>query len=189
MAIPKYYTEAQDAKWREWSGGNVDGRGLKKRDPAAVTINGVTVHALAFDTGEEWDCVNGWRAEVTPEPTPEPHDSDKAGIAFPPDASADKRPFYEETKTDSGLVVVTEGERMKELRERAQAYAIRVWSGQSDSVGRNERIRRVKAALEGQSLPTDDVRFPGDANDDDWTDEDSAPVSWKTQLPKPEGIV
>lgn len=158
MAIPKYYTEAADAKWREWKGGNVDGRGLKKRDHVAVTVNGITVHALAFDTGEEWDCVNGWRLEAAPEPTPEP---------TPEPAPAP----------------------VSDLRERAQAYAMRVWSGQSDSVGRNERICRVKAALEGQNLPSDGVRFPGDAHDDDWTEEDSAPVSWKTQLPKPEGIV
>ena len=163
MAIPKYYTESADAKWREWMSGNVDGRGLKKRDPAAVTINGVTVHALAFDTGEEWDCVNGWRAEVTPEAAPE---------------VPQVQPTPEPTPAP-----------VSDLRERAQAYAMRVWSGQSDSVGRNERIRRVKAALEGQNLPTDGVRFPGDAHDDDWTEEDSEPVSWKTQLPKPEGIV
>lgn len=173
MAIPKYYTEAADAKWREWSGGNVDGRGLKKRDHAAVTINGVTVHALAFDTGEEWDCIQGWR----PEPNAEPNSE----MTQVPQINGDTAREPEE---------VIEERRPDDTAERAQAYAMRVWSGQSDSVGRSERVRRIKAALEGQNLPFDGVRLPGDLMDaDEWTDEDAAPVSWTTQLPKPEGIV
>lgn len=39
----------------------------------------------------------------------------------------------------------------------AQAYAERIWAGQSDSVPRIERIRRVKLALEGQNLPFEGV--------------------------------
>lgn len=39
----------------------------------------------------------------------------------------------------------------------AQAYANRVWSGQSDTVPRNERIERVRKALEGQGFSMDGV--------------------------------
>lgn len=43
----------------------------------------------------------------------------------------------------------------------AQAYAMRVWSGQSPTVmPRSERINRVKLALEGQNLPFDGVTLP-----------------------------
>jgi hypothetical protein len=42
----------------------------------------------------------------------------------------------------------------------AQAYALRVWNGQSPNVPRNERIRRVMAALNGQNLPTEGVELP-----------------------------
>jgi hypothetical protein len=188
MAIPKYYQETADEKWRDWTHGNVDGRSLKKRDPVAVTVNGITVHALAFDSGEEWDCAQGWRPEKKPEPPPTPeNDTKAAGITMPPSMDPDKRPFYEESKTDSGLVVISEAERMKELREKAQEYALRVWSGQSVNVGRSDRIARVKRALEGQGLPFDGVRLPGDAAEDD--DDDDEPVTWRMNLPKPQGIV
>jgi hypothetical protein len=46
------------------------------------------------------------------------------------------------------------------LSTMAQAYALRVWSGQSPNVPRNERIRRVMAALNGQNLPTEGVELP-----------------------------
>jgi hypothetical protein len=45
-------------------------------------------------------------------------------------------------------------------REHAQAYAERVWSGQSVSAEREWRIQRVKEALAGQSLPFDGVILP-----------------------------
>jgi hypothetical protein len=73
------------------------------------------------------------------------------------------------------------------VRLDAQEYALRVWNGQSVSLGRGERIARVQRALEGQNLPFDGVRLPGGA--DDWTDEDDEPVSWRANLPKPQGIV
>ncbi len=43
----------------------------------------------------------------------------------------------------------------------AQSYALRVWNGQSPSaMTREERIVRVKQALEGQGLPFEGVVLP-----------------------------
>ncbi len=42
----------------------------------------------------------------------------------------------------------------------SQAYAMRVWSGQSVDVPPAERKERVFNALRGQNLPTDGVVFP-----------------------------
>jgi hypothetical protein len=42
----------------------------------------------------------------------------------------------------------------------AQAYANRVWSGQSITADRPWRIARVMEALEGQNLPTEGVVLP-----------------------------
>jgi hypothetical protein len=45
-------------------------------------------------------------------------------------------------------------------QRQAQAYANRVWSGQSADVGRAERIARVARALAGQGLSMDGVTLP-----------------------------
>jgi hypothetical protein len=42
----------------------------------------------------------------------------------------------------------------------AQAYAMRVWSGQSNDLPRSERIERVMSALKGQNLPTEGIELP-----------------------------
>lgn len=42
----------------------------------------------------------------------------------------------------------------------SQAYAMRVWSGQSVDVPPAERKERVFNALRGQNLPTDGIIFP-----------------------------
>jgi hypothetical protein len=42
----------------------------------------------------------------------------------------------------------------------AQAYALRVWSGQTDTIPRNERLRRVEAALTGQGMTMEGVELP-----------------------------
>jgi hypothetical protein len=41
----------------------------------------------------------------------------------------------------------------------AQAYALRVWNGQSPDVPRAERLRRVAKALEGQGLSMEGVEL------------------------------
>ena len=42
----------------------------------------------------------------------------------------------------------------------SQAYAMRVWSGQSVDLPPAERIERCLNALRGQNLPTDGLTFP-----------------------------
>ena len=44
--------------------------------------------------------------------------------------------------------------------DAAQAYALRVWNGQTDTLPRNERMRRVALALEGQGLTMEGVVLP-----------------------------
>ncbi len=67
---------------------------------------------------------------------------------------------------------------------KAQAYAIRVWNGQTPSLGRGERVRRVKAAVEAQGLSFDGVKLPGSdesVDRDPWSPEDFAAVTWRRQ--------
>ena len=45
-------------------------------------------------------------------------------------------------------------------RESAQSYAMRVWSGQSPDVKREERIRRVESALLGQGYSPAGIEYP-----------------------------
>jgi hypothetical protein len=61
--------------------------------------------------------------------------------------------------------------------DRAQAYAMKVWAGQSDSIDRNERIARIERALAGQGLPHHAIQYPGSEDDEDWTEEDMQPVA------------
>lgn len=43
---------------------------------------------------------------------------------------------------------------------KAQAYAMRIWNGQSDTVTRLEKVQRVKIALEGQGMSMEGVVLP-----------------------------
>ena len=60
---------------------------------------------------------------------------------------------------DGMMMVATGDDRVSEVVEmsKAQAYALRVWSGQSPDLPRNERMRRVALALEGQGMSMDGV--------------------------------
>ena len=67
-------------------------------------------------------------------------------------------------------------------RERAQALALRIWSGQSSDLGVGDRKERIRIALEAQGLSMDGVKLPvGQRDDSDWTAEDEAPIVWRTQ--------
>jgi hypothetical protein len=66
-----------------------------------------------------------------------------------------------------------------DIHDIAQAYAMRVWSGQASDLKRAERIARCKRALEGQNLPTEGVKFPGSEDDDEWSEDDMKPVTWR----------
>jgi hypothetical protein len=83
-------------------------------------------------------------------------DPNAAGITFD---AGDPRvpPVYVEEKTPAGVIVITKTPDL----DRAQAYAMRVWSGQTAEMKRAERIRRCEAALQGQGLPTEGVKYPG----------------------------
>ena len=52
-------------------------------------------------------------------------------------------------------VTVPEGEQSE-----AQAYARKVWAGQSDSLSSHERMGRIRAALEAQGLSMEGVELP-----------------------------
>lgn len=47
------------------------------------------------------------------------------------------------------------------IENKAQAYALRIWSGQSVDIPRAERIRRVTAGVEGQGMSMSGVTLPG----------------------------
>lgn len=74
------------------------------------------------------------------------------------------------SKADIAARAVTEpvlnGDTSREPEEvfpanaAAQAYALRIWEGQSISAPREWRIERVKQALEGQGLPFEGVVLP-----------------------------
>jgi hypothetical protein len=50
--------------------------------------------------------------------------------------------------------------RVGVLLALSEAYALRVWAGQSVDVGRDERIARVARALAGQGLSMEGVKLP-----------------------------
>lgn len=65
---------------------------------------------------------------------------------------------YDDCATGMGVTKPQEGAEF--ARRQAQAYALRVWQGQSVSALRSWRIERVKAALDGQGLSFDGVTLP-----------------------------
>jgi hypothetical protein len=88
---------------------------------------------------------------------------DVAGAAL--DASALVTPFIGKfTSKSFGCKPIEKGVSVQVYRDPfdvklSQAYADRVWAGQSESVPRVERIRRVKLALEGQGLSFEGVEL------------------------------
>jgi hypothetical protein len=70
-------------------------------------------------------------------------------------------------------------DHLRESLDKAQAYAMRVWSGQAADIKRAERIARCERALQGQNLPTEGVLYPTGGDSEDWTEEDMQPVTWR----------
>jgi hypothetical protein len=60
----------------------------------------------------------------------------------------------------AGMGVAVETLSVDPCAEAAQAYANRVWHGQSHDAPRAWRIERVRLALEGQGLPFEGVVLP-----------------------------
>lgn len=58
----------------------------------------------------------------------------------------------------SGVAVMARSSEVT-ISAAAQAYALRVWNGQSNTVPRSERLRRVAKALEGQGLSMEGVEL------------------------------
>jgi len=121
MNEPKLYAITECGELLDWTGGNVDGRSFKKRNKNSVEINGIKVHAFHMIDGRQWDCINGWRPKI----------------------------FLPENTQDSMTAPETHAPVALIVDNRAQSYAERVWAGQSDTVPRSERIRRVQTALVG----------------------------------------
>lgn len=119
-----HYTSDEGGEVMPWTFGKIDGRALKKRDKVAVKINGVKVHGLGSAIGVGWDCVNGYRvAEFT---------DSLERIASPVDVTA----AFARVDADNA----------------AQAYALRIWDGQSIDVSIPERVERVVNGLRGQGM-------------------------------------
>lgn len=138
MSEPTHYTAEEGGTWLEWTAGPIDGRTLRKRDKRAVEFNGIQVHAFKMDDGRIWDCVNGWR--------PEP-----AAVV----EGADVAEKLERQLNDSRLL------ESAAMPSPAQAYALRVWNGQSpDTLTRQEREARVAAALAGQGWSMEGIELP-----------------------------
>ena len=69
------------------------------------------------------------------------------------------------TKADEALMAEKARESYEAMHpemegiKRSQEYALRVWNGQSATVPRSERLRRVAKALEGQGLSMEGVEL------------------------------
>jgi hypothetical protein len=88
-----------------------------------------------------------------------------------------KRPYTRKVSTkEPNVINVMEGADVQDnevyvppsmtvarIHSEAQAYANRVWRGQSDDLPVFERLDRVRAALAGQSMDTDGVDLDGHA--------------------------
>lgn len=111
-----------------WTQGKIDGRTLKRRDKSHILIKGVQVHALGYEDGMVWDCVNGFRADVV-----------DMTATFAAIDAPEHPPVYPHGHTQTP----------------AQDHALRIWSGQSIDVPVAERVRRVVVGLQEQGMDLD----------------------------------
>lgn len=140
MNQPKSYTECEGGSWLDWTGGPIDGRSLNKRAKTTVEIQGVRLHSLWMTDGRQWDCINGWRPE---------NKCKECG-------RKEGEGHYDDCPIGLGVRKVPP----PACNPAAQAYADRVWAGQSISESRQWRMQRVKDALEGQGLSMEGVVLP-----------------------------
>lgn len=63
--VPKMFQHKRDDRWYPWISGHVDltilRMKLKSSNGEPITVNGVTVYALKFENGAEWDVREGWK--------------------------------------------------------------------------------------------------------------------------------
>jgi hypothetical protein len=185
MTTFTHYTRVEGGDWLPWKAGAVDGRSLRKRVPfgtanPVVEMNGLTLHALKADDGRAWDCINGWReAPVMNGDTqrqPEDVIEERREVIDLPVVETPAARIEALTREmvqasavhpldpppAAGTIAANLAFELESAdRERAQAYAMRIWSGQTAEMKRAERIRRCEVALKGQGLPTDGVKYPG----------------------------
>jgi hypothetical protein len=162
MTTFTHYTRVEGGDWLPWKAGAVDGRSLRKRVPfgaanPVVEMNGLTLHALKAGDGRAWDCINGWREApaMNGDTSREPED------VLPAREVVELPVVQWGDKADPSAIPVEWTPPADGTRERAQAYAMRVWSGQTAEMKRAERIRRCERALQEQGLPTEGVKYPG----------------------------
>jgi len=68
---PWEYTIYGGSRFKQWGFGPVSKKDLSQRDSHRVTINGIEVHSLIFETAScgigsyaRWDCINGWTTTI-----------------------------------------------------------------------------------------------------------------------------
>ena len=86
--------------------------------------------------------------------------------AYTKKAVVTKEPNVRAEGADVGVqyddeVAVPHPVNLARVESKAQAYALRVWGGQSPDVRPAERLDRVRAALAGQNLSADGVMIEG----------------------------
>lgn len=67
---------------------------------------------------------------------------------------------YDDCPVGLGVPVGTALQVAVDTSSIAQAYALRVWEGQSESAPREWRVERVRQALEGQGMSMEGVELP-----------------------------
>lgn len=70
VATPLRYTQIERGMWRVWEDGPID-LSLLKTGERTITLNGISIHALAFENPSfgwgyfaRWDSLNGWTTTI-----------------------------------------------------------------------------------------------------------------------------
>jgi len=112
----------------------------------------------ALEGADGVHCVSVW---VSPNGETRTIPSEFSGVKITRTGWPDKRSAqYEEFVAWANTPVIEAPSVEPSTNDAAQAYAMRVWGGQSVDVPKHERIERCMNALRGQNLPTDGITFP-----------------------------